>query len=110
LPLLPEKEVRRRVKEGDGMNQPRVVMERREQRWMGIPAHRILDRLTSSVRCSGGAYRVRGMKRGGDASTDGEGARPAAVGSGRIGREEKKSWLGTSGAIQKRHAWGDRDR
>jgi hypothetical protein len=55
LPLLPEKEVRRRVKEGDGMNQPRVVMERREQRWMGIPAHRILDRLTSSVRCSGGA-------------------------------------------------------
>jgi hypothetical protein len=37
LPLLPEKEevrVRRRVKEGVEVNQPRVVMERREQRWM----------------------------------------------------------------------------
>jgi hypothetical protein len=49
--------------------------------------------LASSVRCSGGASRVGGMKRGGDAPTDGEGSQ---AGGGRKrsiqGNQPDRSW------------------
>jgi hypothetical protein len=66
--------------------------------------------LASSVRYAGGASRARGMRGEEMLRPTAKGARPAAVGSARVGREEKKSWLGTYRDIQKRHAWGDRDR